>query len=99
MSTQAQNHGLDFLINPSFQGVNWLFVLSFENENGSTSHSEYYLLEVKIKDYNVKIDSRKFFDKPINNNIKTYENIRKITKKSRSLLRTEVDYTTVCLLD
>ena len=60
--------------------------MSFENENGSTSHSEYYLPEVKIKDYNVKIDSRNFFDKPINNNIKTYENIRKIAKKSRSWL-------------
>ena len=33
-STKAQNRYLDFLISPSFQGVNRLFVLSFENEDG-----------------------------------------------------------------
>ena len=32
----AQNRYLDYLINPSFQGVNRLFVLSFENENDRT---------------------------------------------------------------
>ena len=31
---QAKNQYLYFLINPSFQVVNTLFVLSFENENG-----------------------------------------------------------------
>ena len=35
----AQNRYLNYLINPSFQGVNRLFVLPFENENGRTSHS------------------------------------------------------------
>ena len=50
----AQNQYLNHLVDPSFQGVNRIFVLSFENENGSTSHSEYYLPKVEIKDYNVK---------------------------------------------
>ena len=77
-STEAQNQYLDFLINPSFQGVNRIFALSFENENDRTSHSNYYLSKEEIKDYNVKIDGGKFFDQPINNNIKTYENIRKL---------------------
>ena len=39
----AQNRYLNHLINPIFQGVNRLFVLSFENENGRISHSTYYL--------------------------------------------------------
>ena len=39
VKTFAQNRFLNFLINPSFQGVNRLFVLSFENENDRTSHS------------------------------------------------------------
>ena len=39
----AQNRYLNYLINPIFQGVNRLFVLSFENENGRISHSTYYL--------------------------------------------------------
>ena len=44
--TYAQNRYLNPLINPSFQGVNRLFVLSFENENDRTSHSTYYLPNV-----------------------------------------------------
>ena len=50
ISTEARNKYLDFLINPSFQGVNGLFVLSFENENDRTSHLNYYLRKVEIKD-------------------------------------------------
>ena len=89
--TYAQNRYLNHLINPSFQGVNKLFVLSFENEKGWTSHSSYYLPKVEIKDYNVMIDGKNFFDQPINNITKTYENIRKIP--------TVQGNTTSCLLD
>ena len=39
IKTFAQNRYLNYLINPSFQGVNRLFVLSFENEDDRTSHS------------------------------------------------------------
>ena len=78
IKTFAQNRYLNYLINPSFQGVNRLFVLHFENENGRTSHSTYYLPKVEIKDYNVMIDGRNIFDQPINSTNKTYENIRKI---------------------
>ena len=76
--TFSQNRYLNCLINPIFQGVNRLFVLSFENENDRTSHSTYYLPKVEIKDYNVMIDGRNVFDQPINSMTKTYENIRKI---------------------
>ena len=50
----------------------------FENGNDRTLHSEYYLPKVEIKEYNVKIDGKTFYDQPINNDIKTYENIFKI---------------------
>ena len=60
--TFAQNRHLNHLINPSFQRVNRLFVLSFENENDRTSDSTYYLPKVEIKDYNVMVDGRNFFD-------------------------------------
>ena len=86
-------HKIDTLINRSFQGINRLFVLAFENENGRTSHSTYYLPKVEIKDYNVMIDGRNFFDQPINSMNKTYENIRKIATGKGD------DYTTGCLLD
>ena len=60
VKTFAQNRYLNYLINPSFQGVNRLFVLPFENENDRTSHSEYYLPKVKIKSYKVEIDGKNF---------------------------------------
>ena len=91
--TYARNRYLNHLVNPSFQGVNRLFELSFENENDRTSHSTYYLPKVKIEDYNVMIDSKNFFDQPINNELKTYENIRKITTGQGD------DYTTGCWLN
>ena len=78
IKTFAQNRYLNYLINPSFQGVNRLFVLSFENEDDRTSHSTFYLPKVEIKDCNIIIDGRNFFDQLINNMNKTYENIRKI---------------------
>ena len=54
-SVFIRNRYLNYLINSSFEGVNKLFVLSFENENDRTSHSTYYILKVEIKDYNVMI--------------------------------------------
>ena len=81
------------MINPSFQGVNRLFVLSFKNENGRTSHSTYYVPKVEIKDYNVMIDGENFFDQPINSMTKTYKNIRKIATAQGD------DYAAGCLLD
>ena len=47
----AQNRYLNHLFDTSFQGVNRLFVLSFENEDDRRSNSNYYLPKVEIKDY------------------------------------------------
>ena len=58
--TYVQNQYLNHIVDPSFQELNRLSVLSFENENGRTSHSEYYLPKVEIKDYNVKIYGKTF---------------------------------------
>ena len=93
VKTFAKNRYLNYLINPSFQGVNRLFISSFENENDRTSHSTCYLLKVEIKDYNVMIDAKNFFDQPIESMTITYENIRKIATGQGG------DYTTGCLLD
>ena len=46
-----------------------------------------------MKDYNILIDGKNFFDQPINSELKTYENIRKIATGQAD------DYTTGCLLD
>ena len=89
----AQNANLNHLIEPSFQGVNRLFVLAFENDAQRTSNKRYYIPNVEIKDYNVMIDGENFFDQPVKNDKATYENIRKIATGQGD------DYTTGCLLD
>ena len=83
---------LNHLVDPSFHGVNRLFAVSLENENGRLSHSDYYLSQVETKDYNIKIDVKNVCDQPINNDIKTYENIRKIATGQGD------DHKTGCLL-
>ena len=87
----AQN--LNHLVESSFQGVNRLFVLAFENDNHRSSARRYNLPTVEIKDYNIMINGENFFNQPIKNNKVTYDNIRKITTGQGD------DYTTGCLLD
>ena len=57
---QTRNQYLNHLIDPSFQGVNNLFVLSFENDAHQRSYKRYFLPTVKIKDYNVVIGRKTF---------------------------------------
>ena len=89
----VQNPNLNHLVEPSFQGVNRLFVLAFEDDAQRTTYDANYLPNVEIKDYNIMINGENFFDQPIKNNKVTYENIRKIAIGQGD------DYTTGCLLD
>ena len=80
------------MIDPSFQEVNRLFVLSFENEDDQESYSKYYLPTIKIRDYNVTIDERNYFDWPIKSDLRTYDKISKIATGQGD------DYITGCFL-
>ena len=55
--------------------------------------TRYFLATAEIKNYNIKIDGKNFFDQPVRNNLETYDNIRKVESGQRD------DYTTGCLLD
>ena len=81
------------MVEPSFQGVNRLFDLAFENDTQRTLHTGPYLPNVEIKKYNVMINGENFFDHSIKNDKVTYENNRKICTGSGD------DYITGCLLD
>ena len=48
-----------------------MFLLAFEDDAQRISNKTYYLRNVEIKDYNVVIDRRNFFDQPINSMTKT----------------------------
>ena len=62
----------------SVQGINRLVVLSFKNENERKNYKQCCLPTVEIKDYNVIINERNFFDQPVKNDLRTYGNIGKI---------------------
>ena len=87
------NSYLDYIIGPVFQGVKLLLVLLFENTTERIVHTKYYVRTVKMKDYNVMIDGRNFFDQPVKNNVRTYDKIRKIVTGPGD------DYMTNCFLD
>ena len=89
----VRNSDLNHLTEPSFQGMNRLSVLAFQNDTHRTSTKIYNLLSIEIKDYNVLIDRKNVFDQLIKNNKITYENIRKIATGKGD------DYTTGYLLD
>ena len=55
--------------------VNRLFVLSFENEDDTTSFSKYYTPNVEMKNVNIFIDGKSFSDVPIKNKEETYQKI------------------------
>ena len=70
------------LLDSSCQGVNRLFVLAYDNTEGNNqvsvdSHKKYFLPRVKTNNYNIEIDGRKFYDQPINDSIKQYDEIGK----------------------
>ena len=97
-----------FPLDASFQETNRLLVLAFNNttENDNEvpasntanrverySHRKYFLPRVDTTNYNVLIDDRNVYDQPINDQIKKYDEIRKIATGKGD------DYTTGCLLD
>ena len=88
-----------FPLDASFQWVNRLFALAFDNINNGAnrverdSHRKYFLPRVNITNYNVLIDGRNFYDQPINDQIKKYDEIKNVTTGKGD------DYTTGCLLD
>ena len=48
VTVQALNLYLDYLIDPGFQEVNWIFVLQFENSTDRTVHTK-YLPTIKVR--------------------------------------------------
>ena len=99
ITIQPQNNNLNYLIDPTFTNVNRLFVLSFQRiagENNTTkdyrdSFSHYYVPNVRIKDFNVLIDGKSFFDLPVKNEEEARGKIIEMSNKN--------DYTTGNLLD
>ena len=91
MTNQTKTNNLNCLIDPAFNIINRLFVLSFENEEGRTSFSKYCTPKIEINNFNVLLDGKSFFDVPVKNKEEAYEKTIEISKSN--------DYTTGSLLD
>ena len=93
--TYNQNNYIRELLGASYQGVKRLFILAYDNTGDNpvtvNSHRKYFLPRVKIENYNIEINGRNFYDQPINDAIKQYDEIRKISTGQGD------DYTTGCL--
>ena len=71
-------------LDANIQGVNRLFVFGYTGGYGNNvitenSYQKYFLPRLKIEKYNIEIDARNFYDQPINDSIKKYDEIRKTT--------------------
>ena len=83
-------------LDPSFQGVNRLFVMAYNRENGQPTRNgqrKHYLPTIDLEKYNVIIDGRNFYDNPIESAIEKFRELKKV------MIGKGEDYTTGSLLD
>ena len=99
MTIQNNNNNLNYLIDPTFTNVNRLFVLSYkriEEDNVKKdyrdSFSHYYVPKVQIKDFNVLIDGKSFFDLPIKNEEEAYEKIIDMSNNNNYMTGNLLDF-------
>ena len=83
-------------LDPSFQGVNRLFVMAYNRANGQPTRNgqqKYYIPRISLNKYNVIIDGRNFYDNPIESDIEKYRELKKV------MIGKVEDYTKGSLLD
>ena len=83
-------------LDPSFQGVNRLFVMAYSRVDGQPTRNgqqKYYLPRIYLNKYNVIIDGRNFYDNPIESDVEKYRELKKV------MIGKGEDYTTGSLLD
>ena len=83
------------LLDSSYRGSKRLFVFAYDNATGDyqvsvDSFKKYFFPRVKLDNYNIEIDWRNFYDQPINDSIKWYDELKKVS------IRQGDDYTTGC---
>ena len=95
--THNQNDYIREFIDASYQGLKRLFVLAYRNSGDNIvtadSRRRYFLPRTKFENCNIEIDGRNFYDWPINDSIKQYDEVRKVSTGQGD------DYATGCFLD
>ena len=96
LTDYAENCYIRERLDASFQGFNKLFVLPYVHGNNvinQNSNRKYFLPRLGIKNCNIEIDGRNFYDQTINDSIKQNDEIRKMSTGQGDA------YTTSYLLD
>ena len=97
INENADANGFKYInLDPSFQGVNRLFVMAYNRENGQPTRNgqrKHYLPRIDLEKYNVIIDGRNFYDNPIESDIEKYRELKKV------MIRKGEDFTTGSLFD
>ena len=62
MTNHDKTDNLNYIVDPTFCKVSRLFVLSFKNKGDRRSYFRYYTTSVEIKDFNVVIVGKIFFN-------------------------------------
>ena len=79
--TKEINEDADVNLDPSFQGVNRLFVMAYNRVGGQSTRNgqrKYYLPRIDLEKYNVIIDGGNFYDNPIESDIEKYRELTKV---------------------
>ena len=96
LKNYSENSDIKERLDASVQGVNRLCILAYahgDNITNENSYERYFLRRLERKKCNIEIDGRNFYDHSINDSMKQYDEIRKISTGQ------DDDYTTGCLLD
>ena len=81
-SNQIKYSKIKYFLKSNFLGVNRLFVLVYANVDDNAKRYKarrYYLPKGVIKNYNVIINGKNFYDHHIDSDIKRYEEIKLTT--------------------
>ena len=95
--TYDKNHYIRELLNASYQGVKRLFVLTYRDRGGAIELQLILTENIFFQEWKLQIatfnDGRNFYDQPINDLIKQYGEVTKVSTGQ------DDDYATGCLLD
>ena len=96
--TNGDPKGMVELLDSGYQRVKRLLVFAYNNTAGNNQFSvnfyrTYFLQRVSIENYNIEIDWRNFFEQPVNDLIKQYDEVRIVSAGQGDV------YATGCLLD
>ena len=84
LTNYASNENIREILYATSQGVSKLSAIAYQHGNDDNyvnekAFNKYFLPKVRIEKYNVEIDGRNFYDQAINDSIKQYDEIRKIS--------------------